>query len=72
MEVKQALGRWPELAAMIYVAHSDEEYQRLVRLLDGLIDEVGEDESHPRASLMEIVGVLVERYEDEHIPELAD
>ena len=40
-------------------------------LLDGLIDEVGEDESHPLASLMEIVGVLIEKYEDEHVPELA-
>ena len=36
-----------------------------------MIDEVGEDESHPLASLMEIVGVLIENYEDEHVPELA-
>ena len=47
------------------------EYQRLTALLDNLIDEVGEDESHPLASLMEVVGVLIERYEDEHVPELA-
>ena len=37
--------------------------------LDRLIDEVGEDETHPLASLMELVGVLIERYEDEHVPE---
>jgi len=43
----------------------------LVALLDSLIDEVGENESHPLASLMEIVGVLIEKYEDEHVPELA-
>jgi HTH-type transcriptional regulator/antitoxin HigA len=53
------------------VPHTDEEYQRLVAILDGLIDEVGEDESHPLASLMEIVGVLIEKYEDEHVPELS-
>jgi HTH-type transcriptional regulator/antitoxin HigA len=35
-----------------------------------LIDEVGEDESHPLASLMEIVGVLIQNYEDQHVPEL--
>jgi HTH-type transcriptional regulator / antitoxin HigA len=34
------------------------------------MDEVGENESHPLASLMEIVGVLIERYEDEHVTEL--
>ena len=50
---------------------SEEEYQQLVALLDSMIDEVGEDESHPLASLMEIVGVLIEKYEDEHVPELA-
>ena len=42
----------------------------LVALLDRLIDEVGENESHPLASLMEIVGVLIAKYEDEHVPEL--
>lgn len=45
--------------------------QHMVALLDSMIDEVGEDESHPLASLMEIVGVLIEKYEDEHVPELA-
>jgi hypothetical protein len=37
---------------------------------DSLTDEVGEEESHPLASLMEIVGVLIERCEDEHVREL--
>jgi HTH-type transcriptional regulator/antitoxin HigA len=39
-------------------------------LIDSLIDEVGEEESHPLASLMEVIGVLIEKYEDEHVPEL--
>ena len=47
------------------------EYNRLVSLLDSLIDEVGENESHPLASLMEVIGVLIEKYEDEHVSELA-
>lgn len=46
------------------------EYKSLVSMLDQLIDEVGEDESHPLASLMEVIGVLIEKYEDEHVPEL--
>jgi len=59
---------WPN---RIYLSHSEEEYRQLVNLLDSMIDEVGEDESHPLASLMEIVGVLIEKYEDDHVPELA-
>jgi HTH-type transcriptional regulator/antitoxin HigA len=40
-------------------------------MLDTLIDIVGEDETHPLASLMEVIGVLIEKYEDEQIPELS-
>jgi len=39
-------------------------------LLNSLIDEVGCNEAHPLASMMEIVGILVEKYEEEHVPEL--
>ncbi len=43
-----------------------------MEILDALIDQVGQDETHPLASLMELVGVLVEKYEDEHVPEVTD
>jgi hypothetical protein len=46
------------------------EYRRLVAFLDRLIDELGQAGAHPLASLMELVSVLLERYEDEHVPEL--
>jgi HTH-type transcriptional regulator / antitoxin HigA len=71
LDVSKTADAWSSMAGKIYVPHSDEEYRQLVALLDSLIDEVGEDESHPLASLMEIVGVLIEKYEDEHVPELA-
>ncbi len=51
-------------------AQTKKEYEEAVRLLDNLIDTVGEDENHPLASLMEIVGFLIEKYEDEHILEI--
>jgi HTH-type transcriptional regulator / antitoxin HigA len=35
-----------------------------------LRDEVGDDETHPLAALMEVIGTLIEKYEDEHVPEL--
>ena len=50
----------------------ESEYQRLVAMLDNLIDVVGENENHPLASLMEVIGVLIEKYEDEHVPELTE
>jgi HTH-type transcriptional regulator/antitoxin HigA len=71
-EMGHAVQVWPVLEALVYVPHTAEEYQRLVAFLDALIDEVGEDETHPLASLMEVVGVLIERYEEEHVPELTE
>jgi HTH-type transcriptional regulator/antitoxin HigA len=60
---------WPSVADTLSVPHNESEYNGLVALLDNLIDEVGEDENHPLASLMEVVGVLIEKYEEEHVPE---
>ena len=52
------------------VPKTAEQYETLVSLLDRLIDEVGEDENHPLASLMEVLGTLIQAYEDEHVPAL--
>lgn len=60
------------MAPVIFVPHAESEYQQLVTLLDDLIDVVGENENHPLASLMEVIGVLIEKYEDEHVPELTE
>ncbi|MGH8069613.1 MAG: hypothetical protein ACRERE_31110 [Candidatus Entotheonellia bacterium] len=69
-DVATVATHWVELGKTIFVPHTEIEYRRLVDFLDRLIDEVGENEAHPLASLMELVGVLIERYEDEHVPEL--
>jgi HTH-type transcriptional regulator/antitoxin HigA len=70
LDVSKMTNAWTSLAGTVFVPHSEEEYRRLVALLDNLIDEVGEDEAHPLASLMEIVGVLIQNYEDQNVPQL--
>ena len=71
-EIQTAQDVWPMLASVVFVPHAESEYEQLVALLDDLIDVVGEDENHPLASLMEVIGVLIEKYEDEHVPELTE
>ena len=61
---------WPGIQNIFSVPHNQKEYNRLVNILDGLIDEVGENESHPLASLMETLGSLIESYEAQNIPEI--
>jgi HTH-type transcriptional regulator/antitoxin HigA len=69
--MEKVLALWPQIGSAVRVPHTEREYRQLVKLLNRLIDEVGEDESHPLASLMEVLGVLIEKYEDEHVKELA-
>ena len=71
-EIQIAQEVWPRMVPVIFVPHAESEYQQLVTLLDDLIDVVGENENHPLASLMEVIGVLIEKYEDEHVPELTE
>lgn len=47
---------------------TQEEYSRLEKILDNLIDEVQDDEEHPLALAMQIIGENLERYDDEHYP----
>ena len=61
---------WNNFSKFVHVLHNEHDYEQAVELLDSLIDVVGENEQHPLASLMELVGVLIEQYEDAHIPEI--
>ena len=70
LDVQRAETAWSSLSGSVFVPHTEAEYDRIVALLDRLVDEVGEDENHPLASLMEVLSVLIERYEAEHVPEL--
>ncbi len=70
--VLQAEQVWPSVAKILYIPRNEAEYDKLVEILDHLIDQIGGDETHPLASLMEIIGILIEQYEDEHVPQIGD
>jgi HTH-type transcriptional regulator/antitoxin HigA len=71
-ELEKVTKAWPPISRAVRVPHTEEDYRDLVQLLDQLTDEVGEDENHPLASLMDVLGVLIEKYEDECVPQLTD
>lgn len=72
IDLAEVATAWPPLAGTVFVPHTEEEYNQIVSLLDRVIERVGEDESHPLASLMEVLGLLIEHYETAHIPELSE
>ncbi len=51
---------------------TERDYNQLVKILDDLIDVVGEDENHILATVMDFISILIEYYEDEHVPELIE
>ena len=60
---------WPGIKNIFSVPHSEEEYDNLVSILDEIVEQVRENENHPLASLMESLGILVENYEKQNVPE---
>lgn len=70
IELEKVTKAWGPVSKAVRVPHTEAEYNELVELLDHLTDEVGDDENHPLASLMDVLGVLIEKYEDEHVAEL--
>ena len=71
-ELENVTKAWPPISRAVRVPHTDADYRDRRKLLDRLTDEVGEDENHPLASLMDVLGVLIEKYEDEHVPDLTE
>lgn len=47
---------------------NDKEYGYLEGILDQLIDEVRDDEKHPLALAMQIIGENLEQYDNAHFP----
>lgn len=55
-ELENVTKAWPPISRAVRVPHTDADYRDLVQLLDRITDEVGEDENHPLASLMDVLG----------------
>lgn len=69
-QLKEVAKVWPNIQSVFSVPHNEKDYNNLVNLLDSLIDEVGNNESHPLSSLMETIGSLIEAYESKNYPDI--
>ena len=69
-QLKEIAKVWPDIQPIFSVPHNEKDHEKLVKLLDSLIDEVGNNENHPLASLMETIGSLIETYESQNYDEI--
>ena len=65
----QTIQNLEQIAPLIFVPTNEREYDQIVELLDEITDIVRDDEAHALANLMDVLGVLIETYEDQFIPE---
>lgn len=47
---------------------TEADYNRAVTVLDEILDEIGQQETHPLADLAGTLGLFIEAYEDAHVP----
>jgi HTH-type transcriptional regulator/antitoxin HigA len=64
--IAKDLGQhWTALRPLLCI-HNEREYDRAVKLLNNLIDEVGTNEEHPLYELLDTLGTLLHVYEEQH------
>lgn len=46
---------------------TEADYNKAIKILNQLLDEIGDDESHPLFNFLEVLGTLIESYEEDHV-----
>ena len=68
-EPKAILKAWmpfKELVGVIGI-HTEDDYAQARATIDVLLDEVGDDEDHPLADVLDFLSDQIKAYEDEHV-----
>jgi len=68
-ELTETIKVWPTVSKVISTIHTEEHYNKAVKLLDKLIDEVSKKEDPLIDSLIDTLGTLIKDYEDRTVPE---
>ncbi|MGM0858365.1 MAG: helix-turn-helix domain-containing protein [Pseudomonadota bacterium] len=66
--VEQATEHWGYLSPLLSDPTNEAEYDARVEALDEILDFIGDDESHPLASLAGRLGDVIEAYDEAHRP----
>lgn len=66
--IKQASEHWRYVAPLLSKPTNEDDYDALVEVLDELLTVVGDDESHPLASLASHIGDMLEAYDEANRP----
>ncbi len=59
--------QWTTIAPYLTITNK-QEYDKAVERLNFLLDEIGDNESHPLYSLLDTLGIIIEAYDNQHYP----
>lgn len=67
-DIQAIQASWQALDAKAHLRpiHDEKSYQRMVALMNSLLDAAGDEEDHPLSGLLDLIGDMVSRYEQEH------
>ena len=65
VSTKQLQANWASVRSILTI-RNEREYDRAVKRLNTLLDEVGTNERHPLYGLLDTLGTLIHAYEEEH------
>jgi HTH-type transcriptional regulator/antitoxin HigA len=70
VDIQHLLPAWEQFRAATDISPIRDEghHVKMTKILESLLDEVGSDESHPIMGLIDIVGDLVDDYEQQFHP----
>ena len=58
-------AHWATIRPLLTI-RNERDYERAVKRIETLLDEIGSDERHPLYSLLDTLGTLLEAYEEQH------
>ncbi|MDP1996101.1 MAG: helix-turn-helix domain-containing protein [Gallionella sp.] len=67
-DIRAIQASWQAFDEMAHLRpiQNEKEYDRMVALMNSLLDAVGDNEDHPLDGLLNLVGDMVSKYEQEH------
>ncbi len=64
---KNLQNHWATLRPYLII-RNEREYDRAIKRLNYLLDEIGDNERHPLYELLDVLGTVIHAYEEKHQP----
>lgn len=70
--LNKTIKHWRHIANDIHEPMNNDDYEKLSRLLDRLLDIVGEDENHELIGLVDVISHMISMYDESHNYQIKD